>query len=262
MKTIPKLAAATAVLTLGVAAAAASGAIPSGADGVIHACYQKPGLLANPGAVRVIDQEAGQRCRSNETALVWNQSGPKGDTGPKGDPGVTGARGEQGFKGDTGATGAGGEQGPKGDTGPQGLKGEPGQDGQDGAQGPPGLGGAARAYARVDQVGDLVAAQSSGVVGIERAVYSGSSVRLGAYCFDLAVAPLNVVGNLITHPDDTSTGITLLTAGPDVSGVLTKDTFGKAIRCPVGFQDAAVVARTPAGDGFDMGPGGFFVLFN
>jgi hypothetical protein len=34
--------------------------------------------LANPGAVRVIDAEAGQTCRSNETAFQWNSKGPSG----------------------------------------------------------------------------------------------------------------------------------------------------------------------------------------
>lgn len=101
MKAIPKLAAATAVVALGVAAAA-SGAIPSGPDGVIHACYQKPGLLANPGAVRVIDTQQGLRCRSNETALQWNQAGPKGDPGPPGPVGPPGSKGDPGAVGQTG----------------------------------------------------------------------------------------------------------------------------------------------------------------
>jgi hypothetical protein len=70
----------------------ASGAIPSSSDGVIHGCYQKPGLLANPGAVRVIDAEAGQTCRSNETAFQWNSKGPKGDPGPQGPSGVLSGR--------------------------------------------------------------------------------------------------------------------------------------------------------------------------
>jgi hypothetical protein len=119
-KTIPKLAAATAVVALGLVAAVASGAIPSTSDGVIHACYQKPGLLANPGAVRVIDAEQGARCRSNESPLDWNQRGPKGDAG------LQGAKGE---KGDTGAPGPMGPQGERGPQGEQGVKGE---------QGPPG----------------------------------------------------------------------------------------------------------------------------
>jgi collagen triple helix repeat protein len=126
MKTIPKLAAATAVVALGMAAAAASGAIPSGSDGVIHACYQKPGLLANPGAVRVIDREQGQECRSNETPLQWSQRGPQGAIGP------------QGPRGDVGPQGPMGENGPQGDPGAQGLPGPR-------AQGRQGRSGSARA---------------------------------------------------------------------------------------------------------------------
>jgi hypothetical protein len=94
-------------------------AIPGG-DGVIHGCYQKPGLLANEGALRVIDTDKGQACRSNELAVDWNQKGAKGDPGPqgpKGDPGPQGPKGDQGIQG---------EPGPKGDTGPQGPAGEAG----------------------------------------------------------------------------------------------------------------------------------------
>jgi hypothetical protein len=56
----------------------AAGLIP-GPDGVIHGCYRPDGRL------RVIT--ADQMCERNETALPWNQQGPKGD---KGDPGPAG----------------------------------------------------------------------------------------------------------------------------------------------------------------------------
>jgi hypothetical protein len=130
--TIPRLAVTTAVVALGLCAAVASGAIPSASDGVIHACYQKPGLLANPGAVRVIDAEQGQACRSNETALEWSQRGPKGDTGPQG------AKGDKGDTGATGATGPQGATGSQGATGPQGEPGLPGAKGDKGDTGAPG----------------------------------------------------------------------------------------------------------------------------
>jgi hypothetical protein len=102
-------------------------AVPGG-DGVIHGCYQKPGLLANEGALRVIDTDKGQACRSNELAVEWNQKGAKGDVGPqgpKGDPGPQGPKGDPGTQG---------EPGPKGDTGPQG---------------PPGAAGDVRGYTTV-----------------------------------------------------------------------------------------------------------------
>jgi hypothetical protein len=81
----PILIAATAA----VAAAAAGvgyAAIPS-SNGVVSACYAKAGDL------RVIDAEAGAQCKSGETALSWNQQGPKGDPGPQGPTGPKGDRG-------------------------------------------------------------------------------------------------------------------------------------------------------------------------
>lgn len=119
---LPRKAIVLALAMLGTLAAVGVGyaAIPGGADGVIHGCYQKPGLLANEGALRLIDTEKGQTCRSNELAVEWNQKGARGDVGPqgaKGDPGPQGPKGDPGVQG---------EQGPKGDTGPQGAPGEPG----------------------------------------------------------------------------------------------------------------------------------------
>lgn len=82
--------------------------------------------------------------------------GPKGDTGPQGNPGEVGPQGLQGLQGPPGPKGETGERGPQGDTGPkgsdglqgpigpQGLQGERGQDGQTGPrgeQGPTGLPG-------------------------------------------------------------------------------------------------------------------------
>lgn len=65
-----------------VAALAATtyAAIP-GANGVISACRDAKGGL------KVIDAENGATCSSNQVALNWNQQGPKGATGAKGDPG-------------------------------------------------------------------------------------------------------------------------------------------------------------------------------
>ena len=60
-------------------AAVAGAAIPDSDDGEIHGCYQK-----NQGQLRVIDAEQGQACRPSEEALVWNQEGVQGETGPRG----------------------------------------------------------------------------------------------------------------------------------------------------------------------------------
>ena len=72
-----------AVLIAGVPAALALGsfafaAIPGG-GGVIHGCYS-----TTSGAVRVTDTDTNlpKGCSSKETALDWNQQGPKGDRGP------------------------------------------------------------------------------------------------------------------------------------------------------------------------------------
>jgi Collagen triple helix repeat (20 copies) len=76
-----------------------------------------------------------------EVPVSWNQVGPQGLQGLKGDTGATGPQGPQGLKGDTGAIGATGPQGPKGDTGdtgPQGPKGDTGAAGPAGPAGPPG----------------------------------------------------------------------------------------------------------------------------
>jgi hypothetical protein len=122
----------------------------------------------------------------------------------------------------------------------------------------------ARGFARLDRSGNLVAAQSKGVIGVQPAVRasSGDTVHNGAYCFNLDFAPVSVIATSAAHPEDSPFGPILYTAGPDVAGELTKDQNGASITCPVGFQDAAVVGRVEAGDGLRMGPGGCFVLFN
>jgi hypothetical protein len=169
MKALPMLAAGTAAVALGVGTAAASGAIPSGSDGVIHGCYQKPGLLANPGAVRVIDKEAGQSCRSNETALPWNQKGTKGDSG---------------------STGARGEPGAKGNPGPQGEPGQDGQHGQAGAQGPAGPAGPpGRTEVYFDYSTDI------GGLHLEPGVYAALELPPGAYVVEGRIELTNKLGD-------------------------------------------------------------------
>src|SRR5262245_24261247 len=68
-----KLVPALAVAGLVIGGAASYAAIPDG-QGVIHGCFATKG-----GAVRVIDEAAS--CKSTETPLNWNQTGPKGDPG-------------------------------------------------------------------------------------------------------------------------------------------------------------------------------------
>lgn len=77
---VPVVAAATVLVASGVAVAS----IP-GADGVIHGCYTQ-----GTGTLRVINLGAKQSCGTNEHALSWSQTGPKGDPGPQGPPGPSG----------------------------------------------------------------------------------------------------------------------------------------------------------------------------
>lgn len=88
------IAAAALGLTASMLGGVAHADIP-GAGGVYTGCYSR-----SSGVLRVIDFEAGQRCRSGELTVRWNQTGPTGPTGPQGLQGI---------------------QGPKGDTGPAGT---------------------------------------------------------------------------------------------------------------------------------------------
>jgi hypothetical protein len=63
-------------------------AIPD-AQGVIHGCRD-----TSTGDLRVIDTQTRlgvtSRCSVSESPLNWNQTGPQGDTGPAGQPGISG----------------------------------------------------------------------------------------------------------------------------------------------------------------------------
>lgn len=75
-----------------------------GANGVIYGCYSN-----SSGTLRVIDNSTAQ-CKSNETALNFNQTGPQGlqgIQGPAGPAGPQGPQGETGAPGPAGPSGAG-----------------------------------------------------------------------------------------------------------------------------------------------------------
>jgi hypothetical protein len=130
---------AVGVLILLACAGLAVAATRDSSSVTYHGCVHR-----TTGLLRVIDPSQGESCRPNERGISFNETGPagppglKGDTGapgPQGVKGDTGAPGPQGVKGDTGApgpqgvkgdTGATGPQGPQGDTGPQGPQGQPG----------------------------------------------------------------------------------------------------------------------------------------
>ena len=89
-----------AVLVLLGIGGVATGAIPATGTGKITACYAKLG-----GAMRVIDFQAGKRCRSAERKVAWNKRGPVGPQGPTGPQGPAGALGAPGATGPTGCAG-------------------------------------------------------------------------------------------------------------------------------------------------------------
>lgn len=90
-------------------------AIPGSTSAVFHACYATRG-----GDLRLIDFEAGTRCRRGERLVSWNQSGPSGLPGSQGPAGPTGLQGEAGPVGPAGSEGPPGSTGPAGETGPAG----------------------------------------------------------------------------------------------------------------------------------------------
>lgn len=161
-----------------------------------------------------------------------------------------------------GAAGATGPGGPAGTQGGQGPKGD---------AGPAGADGTARGYARVDIQGGPVLSQSKGIVGVTYGMDTGTYddgndandelVPYGAYCFDLTFTPASVNANSIADPRGAGPGPGILTAGPDLNGVLIKDRNGHLIKCPPGYRDAAVLGVTTSNT-LSIAPGGFFVLFN
>ena len=180
-----KLIAVVAALTIAVVAGTAYATIPDG-QGVIHGCFKKSGLL------RVIDTATAEQCSSDETALDWNRTGPRGLDGA---PGPQGAQGPQGVKGDPG------DKGDKGDTGLQGPKGDQGDKGDTGDAGPQGPAGA------------------SGVSG-RQVVWSSANVLPGYAVTDFAVCPegkVPVGGGVHTYGPLTGDG-TVTDSYPTVDG--------------------------------------------
>ncbi len=190
---------------LAIASGVAYASIPA-SNGALTGCYRTGGG-ANQGEFRIVETSAS--CRSNETALTFNQqgvAGPKGETGapgPKGETGATGAagatgpKGETGLKGETGATGPQGVKGDTGDTGPTGATGATGPAGATGQTGPSGQTGAQ------GPAGPTGAQGSSGLSGVE---YVEASVQVGANSADSAIAHCtgtkHVIGGGFAAPGD------------------------------------------------------------
>ncbi len=145
----------TALSLAGPLSGAAHADIP-GANGVYTGCYSRI-----TGNLRVIDFEAGQRCRTllGENTVTWNQTGPKGATGATGATGSTGAAGATGATGATGNTGAPGATGATGATGNTGAPGATGATGATGNTGATGATGATGPAAPQPILGQFIATQ-------------------------------------------------------------------------------------------------------
>lgn len=179
-----------------IASGVAYASIPA-SNGALNGCYRTGGG-ANQGEFRIVENSAS--CRSNETALTFNQQGV---AGAKGDTGATGAPGPQGVKGDTGATGLKGDTGATGATGPQGVKGDTGSAGATGATGATGPAGATGQTGATGPAGPTGAQGASGLSGVE---YVEDSVQVGANSADSAIAHCtgtkHVIGGGFSAPGD------------------------------------------------------------
>jgi hypothetical protein len=115
-RTTRLLLAVAAVFVVTAGAAYATGGLGAivGADGVIHACYQRYN-----GDLHLVPADATD-CPSGQLPIAWSRTGPKGE---KGDAGAKGEQGERGAPGQPGAKGAKGDPGAQGEPGPAGVSG-------------------------------------------------------------------------------------------------------------------------------------------
>ncbi|HEY2769127.1 MAG TPA: hypothetical protein VGI87_01055 [Solirubrobacteraceae bacterium] len=125
----------------GAIALAAVGVVAGGGAAVSAATSTPPSSTVYEGCLNrslgalynvQVNPSSAPRCLRGDTLISWNQTGPAGAAGPKGDTGPAGP------KGDTGPAGA---AGPKGDTGPAGPQGQAGPQGPQGSTGPAGANG-------------------------------------------------------------------------------------------------------------------------
>ena len=79
-------------MALGGTGYAATGGFSSG--GALHACAN------GEGVIRLV--KPGKKCKKGQTAVAWNQTGPKGAAGAKGATGAAGAPGTNGLEGPRG----------------------------------------------------------------------------------------------------------------------------------------------------------------
>ena len=108
---------------------------------VINACADN-----KQGALRLAPISG---CKTGESPVSWNQSGPQGPQGVAGVAGPTGPQGPAGPQGPIGPDGPDGATGPTGPQGPIGLTGAPGAAGPVGPQGSPGTTGQSTSWKEV-----------------------------------------------------------------------------------------------------------------
>jgi hypothetical protein len=156
--------------------------------------------------VRIVSPH--DRCRPNESSLVWNVAGPPGTpspagaTGPQGAPGSTGPTGDVGPAGLQGPAGPAGATGPQGDPGPAGPQGDPGPAGPQGDPGPAGPQGDPGPAGPQGDVGPAGAPGAAGVSGWEYVVSAAVSLPTAGTKSAVARCPAGkqVFGGGFTSP--------------------------------------------------------------
>ena len=159
-----------------------------------------------------INTTGAPKCAKGNVNTSWNATGPKGDTGSQGIPGL------QGLKGATGAQGIPGATGAKGDTGATGAQGIPGATGAKGDTGATGAKGDTGATGAQGDTGATGAQGDTGAPGPQG---------------EAGVSP--VIPAVLTW--------TTLSAYSDPGGVLCKafDTAFNVSGCDIGLEQSPVI---------------------
>jgi hypothetical protein len=156
-----KLSAVTAIATLFVIAGAAVVGAHGGDTSKIHGCINKETKY-----IRVVG--VNDNCKSGETAIDWNITGPQGLQGPAGPAGSAGPKGPPG------------SQGPVGPEGPQGLAGPVGPEGP--------------AFSNFEAWHVFAGGEIDD--GFGGGGVSAKPLSEGRYCFTVPTRPFNVVATL------------------------------------------------------------------
>ena len=179
------------------AAVAAYGASLSAQGNTIYACAGN-----GSGNLRIV--AVTEPCRSNETRVTWNATGPQGPqgaqgvAGPQGPVGPEGPAGPQGLAGPQGAPGATGGVGPQGAAGADGPQGPVGPQGPQGPQGSQGEGGAAAAFHTANA--DMFALPAGDCCEVVSQVVASLTLPEGSYV---------ISGLVLAAPGENTIGVTV-----------------------------------------------------